>query len=115
MKESIEEQLKKMSDYIKSDYQFDNVDIILERTRVLLNYQADIPGLIKHSQSIKSECELKHINDKPALRKILCSVEYSLVEEVKNMQKALSQASRTTQSQLATLRTELDANIKSRS
>lgn len=112
---TIQEHLQEINNYISSDYQFDNVDIILERTKVLLTYQAKMPGLISLAQKEKSNCELRNITEKPSIRKILCADESNLLEEVKNMQKALSQASRTTQSQLATLRTELEANIKSRS
>lgn len=110
----IKAKTEKIMLYISEDYLFDNPDILLERSKLLLNYQSDMPSLIFEAQSLKSDCELTNIEIAPMKRKILCSKEHELLDFVKNAQKALSQASKTTQSQLAILRAELEATMRGR-
>ena len=112
--QDIQDKIESIMAAIQEDYQFDNIQIILERSRTMINLQADIPSLLHAAMTLKSDCELAHIDDKLSTRKILCAAENNILIEVKSIEKSLSQASKTLQSQLATLRAELTANMYSK-
>lgn len=69
----IQDKIESIRAAIQEDYQFDNIQIILERSRTMINLQADIPSLLHAAMTLKSDCELLHIDDKLSTRKILCA------------------------------------------
>lgn len=110
--EQIEQKIMDTESYIKKDYQVDNVQTVLERSKILLQYFSDIPALLDSAKALRDKCDVQHIDDMVSKRKILCASYYNLYERIQNIQKSLSKEISITQSQISTLRVEMEYFLK---